>query len=334
LRRNLKEKGRVTRPKVAAHFIRTMKLLSQPADTRNKILYATSPLKGKRNRRTDSELDTLLAECKSVIASYDEKITIRHLFYRLESRGFIEKSERGYSSLCQHLSKWRKQREIPFDAFIDGTRWHYGATVFDDADDAMRDSVQSYRKNLWVTQPYHVEIWAEKDAIASIVRPVSESWGLQTFICRGFASISSLYNAASTFECHRNRGKAPRILYMGDHDPSGLAIDAAISKAWRDFGTMPPGFKRIAILPKHIEQFQLPTRPMKNGDMRGKNWIGGCVEVDTLTPAQIRELLEREIIGLVDPEAWERTKLIEKAEADTLAHIFHMNRDRLQEASK
>lgn len=309
-----------------------MQTLSKTHDQAKKSFYATSPV--KRIRRTDDQLNTLMAECKRVIASYDEKITIRHLFYRLESRGLIEKTETAYKSLCKQLSKWRKKKEIPFNAFVDGTRWHYGATVFDDAEDALRESVQSYRKNLWVNQPYHVEVWAEKDAIASIVRPIAEVWGLQLFVCRGFASISSLYEAASKFEYYRKKNKTPKIIYMGDHDPSGIAIDAAIAKAWRDFGTNPPEFQRIAILPQHIEEFSLPTRPMKDGDKRGKSWIGGCVEVDTLTPAQIRGLLEKEIESLVDPEAWERTKLIEKAEADSLAKIFNFNLKSLREAGK
>ena len=58
------------------------------------------------------------------------------------------------------------------------------------------------------------------------------------------------------------------------------------------------------------------------------------MEVDTLTPAQIRDLLEKEIIGLVDPEAWERTKLIETAERETMKRIFYGSQDMLQEAGR
>lgn len=279
-------------------------------------------------------MDGLLILCQQVIDGYEEKITIRHLFYRLAGMRAIEKSEEGYKNLCGHLSKWRKQRKIAFNAFIDGTRWHYGVTTYDDAQDALADSVRGYRKNLWDTQECHVEVWAEKDAIASIVHPISDTWGLKTFICRGFASISSLYNAAEIFNAKRRQGKIPHILYLGDHDPSGKAIDEAISKAWRDFGVEQPIFKRVAVLPEHIDQYNLMTRPVKASDTRARGWQGGCVEVDTLTPAQLRSLLEKELESLVDPFQWEQTKRIERAESDALGQILANSRGYLMEAGR
>jgi len=267
-------------------------------------------------------MDDLLNQVHGILSEYEEGITIRHLFYRLSGLGVIEKTETAYKGLCSHLSKWRKSREVPFSAFIDGTRWHYGATTYSDEDAALIACIQGYRKNLWQSQEAFVEVWSEKDAIASILTPLSGKWGIKTFVCRGFASITSLYSAAETFQNQWNQGKVPHILYLGDHDPSGVAMDGSMSRAWENFGIRPPIFKRVALLPEHIDQFNLPTRPVKSEDTRAKNWQGGCVEVDTLTPEQIRTLLENEIIDLVDPQEWERTKLIEQAEIGTLKDIF------------
>ena len=45
-------------------------------------------------------------------------------------------------------------------------------------------------------------------------------------------------------------------------------------------------FRRVAILPEQIEEFNLPTRPPK------REWGGGdCVEIDALSSEQIRNLL-------------------------------------------
>jgi hypothetical protein len=40
--------------------------------------------------------------------------------------------------------------------------------------------------------------------------------------------LSSTFAAAETFKKAIERGKRPIILYLGDHDPSGLAIDVSI----------------------------------------------------------------------------------------------------------
>jgi hypothetical protein len=73
-----------------------------------------------------------------------------------------------------------------------------------------------------------VEIWCEKDAILSLIMPLANQWALKAFPCRGFASLSSTFAAAETFKKAIERGKRPIILYLGDHDPSGLAIDVSI----------------------------------------------------------------------------------------------------------
>lgn len=294
--------------------------------------YPASPVKSKKRRRTTAELNDLKAACLKVIGEYDERITIRHLFYRLEGLGIIEKTENAYDNLVEHLSNWRKKQEIPFDAFIDGTRWHHGATTHSTAIEALEDSVRSFRKNLWDSQPHYVELWAEKDAILSIIQPIANSWGIPVFPCRGFASLTSLFEAARTFKAMEKRHKMSFILYLGDFDPSGLAIDAAIKEAWANFDMKPPRFERLAVLSQHIEQYALPTRPVKKTDGRAKNWVGGCVEIDTFTPAQIRELVDNRISQLVDPWQWEQTKMIERAEREALAEILNQSHDIIAEA--
>ena len=96
-----------------------------------------------------------------------------------------------------------------------------------------------------------------------------------------------------------------------------LAIDVSIEThfGYHDIDSM-VDFKRVAILHHHIVEFRLPTRPVKKTDSRSKGWEGGCVEIDTLSGKQIRDLLNKEVESLVDREEWQRTKAIEEAEAE------------------
>lgn len=265
-----------------------------------------SSLKPKRKRRTKSEMAELFEEVEAVLEGYEDRISVRHLCYRISSKGVIPKTEKAFDQLGKHLGNWRKEGKIPYGCFVDATRWYHGAPTFDDAAEALEDSITTYRKNLWRTQKSFVEIWVEKEAVASIVVPVANRWGIRTFVCRGFASLTSTWEAAETFKEAIEHGKVPTIFYLGDLDKSGKDIDQTILNHFDLHGIADKIiFKRIAILPKHIKQFNLPTRPAKRkGDPEQ------CVEIDTLSSAQIRGLLDKEIEILIDQNEWKRLKAI------------------------
>jgi hypothetical protein len=117
------------------------------------------------------------------------------------------------------------------------------------------------------------------------------------------------------------------VLYLGDHDPSGVFMDKILMRHMTYFearvGSVADWlvFRRLAILPEQIEEFNLPTRPVKKSDSRAKNWDGDCVEIDTLSGKQIRAILEENIVRYIDKSEWERTKAIEQAERETLEKL-------------
>jgi hypothetical protein len=274
--------------------------------------YSSSRTK-RRTRRTRAELDDLLGHVQSVLEHYGEdRISIRHLCYQLSSKlCVIPKTEAAFGTVGKHLGKWRKQGFIPYNRFVDATRWHYGGGSFDDAAEALEDSISRYRKNLWKAQPFFVEVWVEKEAVASIVVPCANRWGIRTFVCRGFASLTSTWEAAEIFKEALKRGKQPVILYFGDHDQSGHWIDGAVRQHFAHYGIADQViFDRVAVLSEQIKEPALPTRPPKRrGDPQE------CVEIDTLSSAQIRALLDQRLETLVDFEEWERLQAIEEPSA-------------------
>ena len=287
--------------------------------------YSASRIK-RRKRRTREEMVELFKAVREVIKSWENiRNSIRHLCYRLAMMGEISKTEPAFDTLAGHLAKWRKKRLIPFGVFVDATRWYHGSTTFDNAAAALEDSIASYRKNLWRTQPFHVEVWVEKEAVASIVVPVADHWGIKTFICRGFTSLTSTWEAAETFKEAIWHGKKPIVLYCGDLDKKGKECGDTIRNHFALHGLDGEvEFRLVAILPEHIARFNLPTRPPKfKGDP------AECVEIDTLSAAQIRELLEAQITALIDPEEWNRLRAIEAAEQETLKNILLLHRDEL-----
>ena len=265
-------------------------------------------------------MEALFDHVVEILDGYDgDRISIRHLCYRLASIGVIPKTEAAFGLVGHHLAKWRFGGRIPFNRFVDSTRWYYGATTFDDLEEALANTAETYRKNLWQEQNHLVEIWVEKEAVAGIVSPVGNSWGIRTFVCRGFASITSTWEAAEAFKEAIETGKDPVILYLGDHDESGHRINRAIfEKHFGHYGIRDDvDFRRVAVLPEQIEELNLPTRPPK------KAWDGGdCVEIDTLSSEQIRTLLEDEIEALINPREWNQLQTIEAEERATAAKIL------------
>jgi hypothetical protein len=295
--------------------------MKSPLENGEKI-YSPSPLK-RRKRRTKEQVSELLDAVTEIVDAEDGPITIRHLFYRVESQGLIPKTEAAYKSLTKHLGNWRRAGLIPWDAFADNTRWKYGGHAFNTLHDALEDTVRTYRKNLWSDQSCYLEVWVEKDAIASIVVGEADSFGVPTFVCRGFASLSSLHSAAQTFRRMEDLEKHVVVAYIGDHDPSGICIDRKARETLaEDFG-VGVEFERIAVTPEQIERYDLPTRPAKEGDTRARDWQGGCVEVDAMPPAVLRQLVRDAITEQIEPWEWEQLQKAEAVEKETLLQLVN-----------
>jgi hypothetical protein len=287
----------------------------------NKRVYVSRSLKC-RKRRSRADVAELLSAIQTIIDGEEYPITVRHLFYRLVSLRIIPKTENAYHALVRHLSRWRRSGEVPWEAFADSTRWHIRNQTFNGTTDALQRCKETYRRDMWATQPHYVELWLEKDAIASIVVDVADQFGVPIFVCRGFASLSSLHGAAQTFRGAKFTGKRVTILHLGDYDPSGHAAANAIEDTLtEDFGCN-IDFERLAILPGQIDRLHLPTRPTKQSDSRAKNWDGDeCVELDAMPPAEMCALVEDAITDLIDPFEWEQMQKIETEERESLQKI-------------
>jgi hypothetical protein len=282
----------------------------------------TSPIL-RRTYRTRQQMQAFLDAINAILDREEGKITVRHLFYRLVGQSLIQKTELAYKGLCSHLSKWRKSGDIRWSAFADNTRWHIQHRTFDSVQEALENCAKSYRRDLWSTQDSYLECWVEKDAIASIVAGVANSFGVPVFVCRGFASLSSLYAAAGTFRAAVEAGKKPIIYHLGDHDPSGVAAGESVLRSFRDDFAVDLQFVRAAVTRQQIEEFDLPTRPVKTSDTRAAKWTGGqCVELDSMRPADIRRIVEQSITRHIEPRAWEIARIAEEDERQKLRKIF------------
>jgi len=275
---------------------------------RHKSLTATSAVRNRRTASAYAELDRTIIE----VCEADHPLSVRGVFYRVMSAGVVAKSEKEYGVVQRRILKLRRSGELPYSWIADGTRWHVKSRSWDSVEQALADAAVSYRRALWSDQGEYVEVWSEKEAISSIVSPVTDSYDVPLMIARGFASESFLWSTASTI---RSIGKPVAIYQLGDHDPSGIAAWDHTKRRLRDFAAeVEISFERIAVTEEQITTLGLPTRPTKASDSRARNFTGESVEVDAIPTAVLKSLVETAIERHIDPRALERTKLFEQEE--------------------
>jgi hypothetical protein len=279
-------------------------------------VYGTSAI--KRNRRTGAEIEDL-ENAIFAVTEAEQPCTIRGVFYRVVSRGLVVKTEAGYRQVQNRVLLMRRRGALPYGWISDGTRWVARPQTWSGADSALYHTAVTYRRALWDNQSTHVEIWSEKDAIRSVVSPVTYQFDVPLMVARGFASESFLYETAQAIIADDK----PAVIYqLGDHDPSGVAAWEHTQRRLAEFA---PGvefsFERLAVTPEQVIAYQLETRPTKQSDSRARGFEGESVEVDALPSPVLRDLVRDAIERWVDPEALRVTQIAEASEREVLTRI-------------
>lgn len=254
------------------------------------------------------------------VCEEQQPITCRGLFYQLVSRGTIDKTETEYKSTIVRLTgEMRRSGDLPWRWLADNTRWMRKPRTHDGLEDALMATAHAYRRSLWASADTYVEVWLEKDALASVVYEVTNTYDVPLMVSRGYASLSFLHSAATDITAHR---KPTHLYYLGDWDPSGVDIPRKIEATLRELAPKADiTFTRLAVNGEQIDELNLPTRPTKKNDTRAKNWTGGSVEVDAIPPAVLRGMVTDAIEAHVDRDELERLEVAEESERDLLYRI-------------
>jgi hypothetical protein len=261
---------------------------------------------GRRKRRTKLEIRRI---CEAMHALLEAKnpMTVRQVFYSMTTRhpDMIAKEEKEYhGTVSRLLVKMRMAGDLPFGWIADHTRWMRKPSTWSGPGACLRYTAQTYRRAVWDGQPVYVEIWSEKDTLAGVLMEETQPWDVPLMVSRGFSSLTYLYEAADTI---REMNKPTFIYYFGDHDPSGVLIDRKIEKRLHEFAPEAEiHFQRVAVLPRQIEELNLPTRPTKRVTRAGKpnthakHFKGRSVEVEAVEVDLLRQMARQCIEQHVD----------------------------------
>lgn len=246
----------------------------------------------------------LLEKIKEILQKYDErgiKVTLRQLYYQLVSKDLIPNKQSAYSKLSTLLTNARYTGDIDWDAIEDRVRIPKIPNTFEDINSLMRAAAQSYHLDRWEGQEYYIELWTEKDAISSVISPITKKYQVTMSVNRGYSSATSMYESAQRFLDHED--KTLVLLYLGDHDPSGLDMDRDVRDRLKEFG-VDVSVIRIGLTMQQIEELNPPQNPAKITDPRATEYIKkyGAVswEVDAIPPEELQQLIEKNVLEYLD----------------------------------
>ena len=226
--------------------------------------------------------------CKEMNETYDQKVTVRQIYYHLFSKGIIKLNLRDYHKVCNILTVARLRGFVSFEWIEDRSRRMLGNMLYSNAEHFLDSVKNRFRKNTWGNQENFVIILIEKEALAQIVWDIAEAYNVFVFPTKGFLSWSMFtQEIKSVVECF-GRSKKLIVLVLSDLDPSEGYIKEDYENKFRfmvkEMGFPEPRIVKIAITEEQIEEYDLP--PMKK-NYRNKG-IMKIWELDALPPKAMR----------------------------------------------
>jgi hypothetical protein len=270
-----------------------------------------------------SKWDSIIAAAARIARSYDTPVTLRQLFYRLIAAQLIRNCDSDYNQLSRLTAEGR--RDGTFPELMDTTRKIVEPLFFDNPADAIRATTRFYRRDRLADQPFSVYLGIEKRGlIAQLDRWFGEPYHIPILPLGGFTS-QSFINVVKADVARRDRiyDRKAVLLYAGDFDASGVAIDRVFNE--RTAGCFAE-VRRVALNPRQVTEFGLVRQKGKLGDNNADAFVERFgddatlfdprrpfvrykgqlryqtvqVELDALDPTDLRRLFTDAVTDFVD----------------------------------
>lgn len=267
------------------------------------------------DKRFSSSSLLIIEKAEEIIDYYESRgfsLSLRQLYYQFVARDIIPNTEKSYKRIGSIVNDARLSGLIDWRMIDDRTRKLKRLSCWDSPQDIMKTAAMQYRTDKWTGSNTYIEIWVEKDALSEIVGKASDVYEIPYFPCRGYVSQSAMYDAAKRFENRLEYETNLYLLYLGDHDPSGIDMTRDISNRFEIFGVPEIYIKRIALNMDQIHEQNPPPNPAKITDSRYRNYVSEygnkSWELDSLNPDYLYDLIISEIENIVDVEEFENKK--------------------------
>lgn len=260
--------------------------------------------------------ENVVDRINSIVTQYARmgyRLTLRQLHYQFVGHDpkYVN-HQSAYKKLGLILDDCRYGGVVDWSAIVDRGRQpklDYNVTGISGA---LSDTHEQYKLNRQEGQATHIEIWSEKDALSEILQQSSSKYHLNLCINKGYTSSSAIYSAYQRFKDCIFFDQEIVILYVGDHDPSGLDMVRDVEdrlkfmlRTYSEKLTVIP----ICLTHAQVKKYKLPPNPTKITDSRSEKYIEvygkTCWEVDALNPEVLTKILEDNIEVRIDIDLYE-----------------------------
>lgn len=278
----------------------------------------------KKSGRGKSAKTVALVDAIHDILDEIQPASVRAVCYRLFVAGLIDDmSKNSTAKISRVLVNAREEGDIPWEWVVDEGRQAERVATWDNPDEIIEQAARQYRKDFWRDQPQRVEVWSEKGTIRGTLAPVLDEFGVTLRVMHGFSSATALHDVADETQADE---RPLTVLYVGDFDPSGLAMsEMDIPARLARYGSTAT-IRRVALTQADVVDLPGFDAATKSGDTRQKWFVEHygqrCWELDALPPPILRQKVEAAILEHINPSAWLHSAEIEKAETASMAEFL------------
>ncbi len=225
------------------------------------------------------------------------------------------------------ITRLRLNGTIPWKSFDDFTRplqrfFAFG-NVREFVQQEIRNLFSGYWRDLLQTQPNHIEVVCEKNAIYHMVLRVTEKYQITTSSGRGFNSIDPWHDL---WQRYKASGKQRLIvIILSDFDPEGEIIPHVCGRTLRDDFTVSEFDLQIikaSVTREQITKYGLPPQNFAKESSTNYDWFvkrkrgdESVYELEALDPMDMMNDLENVIRSVIDVDLFNREVQAEQEEA-------------------
>jgi hypothetical protein len=239
------------------------------------------------------------------------RLSLRQLYCQLVARDIIENSLRSYKNVGSLVSKARQAGLVDWMMLEDRNRDYAISSHWSSPASILESAAYSFRIDKWLDQPYHIEVMVEKDALSGVLNPVCRRLDIGITANKGYSSSSTMYEAGKRLLDQWEDDKKIVILYLGDHDPSGIDMTRDVEERLGLYSSLGGRveIERLALNWDQVELWNPPPNPAKETDSRFAAYMvqfgETSWELDAIEPSELGRIVEEAVLSWRDEDRWE-----------------------------
>jgi hypothetical protein len=186
--------------------------------------------------------------------------------------------------------------------------------------------LNGYWRDRLQSQPYHIEIWAEKLTVQTILQEVAREFTMPLTISRGTNTLSPKKAVRDRYLWKQKKGL--KLLVVTDLDPAGETIAEDLVKSFkRDFGLRNIEAFKVALTVHQVDEFDLEpsmeakeTSPTYDAFVE-KYGITDAYELEAMDPGDLAETLKSAIEDALDIDLYNQELQAEGADSTKIIAV-------------